>query len=210
MGIFCIPICLFLSPGSFSSRKSTSTWLTPASLLRDTLCSFSELAPQLTSYGNQSIFHFWCNLIETDMVHFPSHLWWWGSPAFLITSHLWWQTAGAHRETAKLDTMMENKARSFDVVVCKLWPLKMLGSSLYTEKQKGETNVLMFILYMNLRIRIIWSSEKAHTLTSVSSPVHFNSYPLNYVTTTKRKENKTTKPPHPHPSAKPTKIQSAI
>lgn len=61
---------------------------------------------------------------------------------------------------------MENKARLFNVVVCKLWPLKMLGSSLHTEKQKGETNVGMFILRMKLRIRIIWSPEKAHTLLS--------------------------------------------
>lgn len=28
------------------------------------------------------------NLIEADTVHFPSQLWWWGSPAFPITSHL--------------------------------------------------------------------------------------------------------------------------
>lgn len=74
--IFCIPICFFLSPGSLSSSKHTSTCPTLASLLCDTLCSFSEPAPRLTLYRNQSIFHFWCNLIETDMVHFPSHLWW--------------------------------------------------------------------------------------------------------------------------------------
>lgn len=58
-------------------------------------------------------------------------------PCHIIS--LWWWTGGAHRETAKLDTMMENKAQSFNAVVCKLWPLKMLGSSLHTEKQKGHT-----------------------------------------------------------------------
>lgn len=82
-----------------------------------------------------------------------------------ITS-LWWQTAGAHRETAKLDTAMENKARAFNVVLCKLGTLKMSGSSLHTEKQKGETNVWMFILYMKLWVITTRSSEKAHTLLS--------------------------------------------
>jgi len=48
----------------------------------------------------------------------------------------------------------------------------------------------MFILHTKLRVRITWSSEKAHTITSVSSAVHFNSYPLNYVTIIRRKKTK--------------------
>lgn len=58
--------------------------------------------------------------------------------------------------------MMKTKARPFNIVVCKLQPLKMLDSSLYIEEQRGEINVCMFTLYMNLRIINTWSSEKAY------------------------------------------------
>lgn len=125
------------------------------------------------------------NLIATDIVHFPSHPWWWGPPAFPITSFDDGQQVLTEK-TAKLETMMKTSARPFNIGVYKLQPLKMLDSSLHTEEQRGEINVYMFTLYMNLRIRNTWSSEKAHILTSVSSAVHFNSHPLNYVTVSQR------------------------
>lgn len=118
-----------------------------------------------------------------------------------ITS-LWWQTAGAHRETAKLDIVTEDKARAFNVVVCKLWTLKMSGSPLHTEKQKGKTNVWMFILHMKLSNNYTVFRKTPHT--PLSSAVRFDPYPLNHVTTTKRKpnQNKTNKTPTSPPQCK--------
>lgn len=54
------------------------------------------------------------NLIETDMVNCRSHLWWWGSPAFPITSYFCDDGQQVLREkTAKLETMMKGHLIQF-------------------------------------------------------------------------------------------------
>lgn len=152
MGIFCIPICLFLVPGPSSSTKAPQPDLLWHLYCKTHPAHFQNWAPrslhvEINLSSISGIIWDWHGSLPLPslmvrITHFPDHI-----------TFLWWWTACAYRETSKLDIIMENKARLFNVGVCKLWPQVVWFFFAY--KEKGEANIWMFTLYMKLRIRII-------------------------------------------------------